>query len=56
MSACASESVGINCASPVWPDERVYEELDAVPLPGYEDFWKWMADVEKLNEQLEVCR
>jgi hypothetical protein len=55
LSGCASGSVTVSCPPPIWPDELVYEELDTVPLVGYEDFWKWMADVEKLNEQLEVC-
>lgn len=56
LIGCASESVGINCLPPAWPDERVWEELDNVPITGYEDFWEWMARVEKLNGELEVCQ
>ncbi len=55
LSGCASGSVGTSCTPPVWPDERVWEELDTVPSIGYEDFWEWMPNVETLNEQLEVC-
>lgn len=44
------------CPPPQWPDEKVAEELEAIPFEGYEDFWDWMARTEVLNEQLEICR
>ena len=58
LSACGSAK-GTNlstCPPPQWPDAKVAEELVNVPYEGFEDTWSWIDRVEKLNEQLEVCR
>jgi len=44
------------CPPPQWADDKVAEELDAVPFVGFEDFWSWFSQVERLNEALEKCR
>ena len=43
---------------PVYPvgGKPVAEELKNVPYEGYEDFWEWVARVNKLREELELCR
>ena len=60
LSACSSVNVTdpatTVCPPPAWPDEKVAEELQFLPYDGWEDFWTWMAKVEKLNEQLTTCR
>ncbi len=44
------------CPPPQYADEKVAAELKTIPFEGYEDTWAWVDRVEKLNEQLEVCR
>jgi hypothetical protein len=56
LSGCASGVVPSDCPPPRDPGAEVAEELEAVPFEGFEDFWRWMADVETLNRQLDACR
>jgi hypothetical protein len=49
--------VAINpCPPPQYADEKVGQELQDVPFEGHEDFWAWVDAVEKLNDQLTICR
>lgn len=43
---------------PAYPvgGKPVAEELKNVPYEGYEDFWEWIARINKLREELELCR
>lgn len=56
ITSCGGGSVPSLCPPPVWADQKVAEELDTIPFEGYEDTWDWIAQVERLNEQLEACR
>ena len=39
---------------PVYPvaGEKVAAELENIPYSGYEDFWEWLARVDKLRQEL----
>ncbi len=34
-------------------DEKI---VSGIPFAGYEDFWSWVARVDKLNYALETCQ
>lgn len=42
---------------PVYPiaGEKVSEELKNIPHQGYENFWEWLARIDKLRQELEIC-
>lgn len=43
---------------PVYPiaGEKVAEELKNVPYGGYEDTWEWLGRIEKLKQELDLCK
>lgn len=45
-----------NC--PIYPigGQKVAEELQNVPYQGYENFWHWVARLDKLRQELELCK
>ena len=45
-----------NC--PVYPaaGPKVAEELEKIPYNGYENTWEWLARINKLRQELELCR
>ncbi len=51
-----SETVVLNVC-PVYPvqSDAVIDALGTIPLVGYEDFWRWMDDQAKLEDQLTAC-
>lgn len=52
-----STTVSYNiCPSYPVGGEKVAEELEKVPYDGYEDFWEWIARINKLREELELCQ
>jgi hypothetical protein len=53
LSACASTVTA--CPPPNYMDEKVAEELELIPFEGNEDLYDWLAEIETLNEQLDVC-
>lgn len=57
LAGCESATVVANaCPPPSYPDTKVAEELENIPFEGYEDFWDWMDQISKQNDQLSVCR
>jgi hypothetical protein len=45
-----------NC--PTYPvgGKAVYEELVSIPYEGYENFWEWIGRIDKLRQELELCK
>lgn len=56
LSACSLRGNYNNC--PTFPigGQKVAEELKNVPYTGYEDTWEWIGRLNKLREELELCR
>ncbi len=51
-----SETVVLDvCPGYPTQSDAVIDELATIPLEGYEDFWRWMDDQAKLEEQLTDC-
>lgn len=52
LSSCAAEYC--SPVMPVYPvaGEKVAAELENIPYSGYEDFWEWLARVDKLRQEL----
>ena len=42
---------------PIYPvgGKEVGAELEKVPYQGYEHFWEWIARLNKLRQELELC-
>lgn len=43
---------------PVFPigGAEVGKELESIPYTGYEHFWEWIGRIEKLKEELDICK
>ena len=43
---------------PVFPKggESVGAELENVPYQNFENFWEWIGRLDKLRQELELCR
>lgn len=43
---------------PVYPvaGEKVAAELEKTPYAGYESFWEWLGRIDKLRQELELCK
>ncbi len=43
---------------PVFPKggESVGKELENVPYQNFENFWEWIGRLDKLRQELELCR
>lgn len=43
---------------PVYPvaGEKVAVELEKTPYAGYESFWEWFGRIDKLRQELDLCR
>ena len=43
---------------PVWPvgGEKVAAELEQLSYAEYPDTWEWFARLNKLRQELELCR
>lgn len=56
LSACSTAVNYNNC--PVFPigGKKVAEELKNVPYDGYENTWEWIARLNKLKQELELCK
>ena len=54
LAGCASYTVA--CPPPHYADEKVHDELKAIPFAGFEDFWDYMSAMEIQQEALEVCQ
>lgn len=54
-SSCTTANYN-NC--PAYPvgGKAVGAELENIPYAGYEDFWEWLGRVDKLRQELELCR
>lgn len=35
---------------------KVGEELKKIPQEGFENFWEWIGRIDKLRQELELCR
>lgn len=61
ITSCLPEWLGgeedINPCPP-WPvaGPNVAEELNEIPFEGNEHFYEWLDRLDKLRQQLEVCR
>lgn len=42
---------------PVYPvaGEKVAAELEKIPYQNYENFWEWIARINKLRQETELC-
>lgn len=56
LFGCSTPANYNNC--PVYPvgGRAVGQELEKVPYQGYERFWEWLGRVDKLRQELELCK
>ena len=56
LSGCSSPAYYSSC--PVYPvgGEKVGIELERLSFEEYPATWEWLARVDKLRQELEVCR
>lgn len=56
LFGCSTTANYNNC--PAYPvgGKNVGDELKGVPYAGYEDFWEWLGRIDKLRQELELCR
>ena len=56
LFGCSTTANYSNC--PVYPvgGPAVGQELEKVPYQGYERFWEWLGRVDKLRQELELCK
>ena len=54
---CSCQRVSYNnCATFPIGGKKVAEELKNTSYNGYEDFWEWVARLNKLKQELDTCR
>ena len=55
MSSCVRANYDF---CPMYPvaGEKVASELDQVEFEKAENFWEWLGRIEKLREELELCK
>ena len=59
LLGCAkSPIITTSAIVPAWPTagDKVREELNTIPLEGYENFWVWISDLSKFKAKLDVIR
>ena len=56
VNGCASVEIESVCPPPVWMDAPVADELEGIPFEGHEDLYDFLAQIEVLNQQLELCQ
>lgn len=54
LSSCAATNYNY-CAKYPIAGEKVEKELKNLPYQGYENFWEWLARINKLRQELENC-
>lgn len=56
LFGCSTTASYNNC--PAYPvgGQAVGKELEKVPYNGYENFWEWLGRIDKLRQELELCR
>lgn len=56
LSSCAP--VGYSPGCPVYPaaGEKVAVELEKISYDQAPNFWEWLGRIDKLRQELEVCR
>lgn len=56
LSSCAP--VGYSPGCPVYPvaGEKVAAELEKISYDQAPNFWEWLGRIDKLRQELEVCR
>lgn len=56
LCSCSTTISYDNC--PVYPvaGEKVGKELSNIPSQGYDNFWEWIGRINKLRQELELCR
>ena len=56
LSSCAAESFSLVC--PLYPAAgvKVAAELEKLPFEEAPHFWEWLGRVDKLRQELEICR
>jgi hypothetical protein len=54
LSSCAPVSSDY---CPIYPvaGEKVAVELEKIPYENYENFWEWIARINKLRQETELC-
>lgn len=59
VMSCSSSCPPINYEDicPVYPvaGEKVASELYAIPYDNYENLWEWLARINKLKQELDIC-
>ena len=56
LCGCSTKVFYNNC--PVYPigGAVVGKELANLPYDGYENFWEWIGRIDKLRQELELCK
>lgn len=54
LNSCTSTNYDY-CVKYPTAGEKVAKELENVPYRGYENFWEWLARINKLRMELEIC-
>ena len=55
LSSCVKASYDF---CPIYPvaGEKVAQELEQIEFEKAENFWEWLGRIEKLREELELCK
>lgn len=56
LSGCSTPAYYSSC--PVYPagGEKVGKELATIPYEGYQATWEWLGRIDKLRQELELCK
>lgn len=53
LNSCTSIDYNY-CTTYPLAGQKVAEELERIPYKGYENFWEWLARINKLKQELEI--
>ena len=55
LNGCTTANYNFCVSYPI-AGEKVAAELEKVPYNGYENFWEWLGRIDKLRQEIELCR
>lgn len=55
LSSCAATNYNLCPQYPV-AGEKVASELEQIPAQNLEATWEWLGRINKLRQELEICR
>ena len=55
LNSCTTANYDYCPAYPI-AGEKVGRELENISYKGYESFWEWLGRIDKLRQELELCK